>query len=195
MGRKSSHKIGDFSGKLEIIEILSNNETGKHVSLKCKCHYCGNYIIINNGNLFKKYISCGCQRRNSEEWKSKGPKIKPWQLKEGESAFNNLFYQYKRGAEIRNLEFDLSKEQFKKLTKEPCFYCGDMETMVKRGQGKTSGDYYYNGIDRVNNDMGYTIENCVASCSLCNFMKHKNSQDIFLNQIRKIYEYKEQEQE
>jgi hypothetical protein len=35
--------------------------------------------------------------------------------------------------------------------------------------------YIYNGVDRVNNDFGYSIDNCVSCCKVCNRMKGKKT--------------------
>ena len=50
----------------------------------------------------------------------------------------------------------LTKEQFQELSSHECHYCG------KDGP---------NGIDRVDNSIGYTFENCVPCCKHCNYVK------------------------
>jgi len=77
----------------------------------------------------------------------------------------------------------LTKEQFDTITSQECYYCG------KEGP---------NGIDRVNNTQGYKVENCVAACKHCNYVKGDLSLEDFntwrkrfvLKQI-KIIKYKE----
>lgn len=190
MGRKSVYVIGDFFGKLEVKEILPSTGQGNHVRLRCLCHYCGTEKVMSGGNI-KKRNSCGCQQNNSLEWKSVGPKTRPWQLMPGESARNNLEYQYKKGAEKRKLDYNLTTDQFTKLVTGKCHYCGDALTAKVKGQGKTSGDFEYTGIDRVDSNNGYSIENCVSCCWMCNNMKNAHQTDKFLEHISKIYKYKE----
>lgn len=43
----------------------------------------------------------------------------------------------------------------------------------------------YNGVDRVDNEKGYTKENCVPSCGSCNFKKKA----IPIAMVKKIYEF------
>ena len=186
MGRPSKHKVGSLYGKLEVLEVVSNNLKGQHVSLRCLCHYCNNETVV-NGGLIHKYRSCGCQRNNSDTWKSKGAKTKPWQLEEGIAARNSLEYQYKRGAERRNLDYTLTKEEFDRIVTGSCFYCGDVLTNVQKGQGKTSGDFRFTGIDRVDSSIGYTVENSVSCCWMCNNMKGTTDIKTFVNHIKKMY--------
>jgi len=186
MGRKSVYSIGQFFGKLEVKEIIPSVGAGHHVRLKCLCHYCNNEKEMSAVNI-KKRNSCGCQQNNSSEWKNVGPKNMPWHLPSGEAARRNLEYQYKRGAVKRNLEYNLTEEQFTELVTGNCVYCGDKLTNVVKGQGKTSGDFHYTGIDRIDSSKGYTKENAVSCCWMCNNMKNTTHINDFLSHIKKIY--------
>lgn len=188
MGRKSSYSVGQFFGKLEIKEVLPSLGAGHHVKLRCLCHYCNTEKVMSGVNI-KKRNSCGCQQNNSFEWKNKGPKTLPWQLAKGESARRNLEHQYKKGAARRNLEYNLTTEEFNELVTGNCVYCGDSLTNTKKGQGKSSGDFKYTGIDRVDSSKGYLKENCVSCCWPCNNMKHATKEEDFLNHINKIFRH------
>jgi len=186
MGRKSVYSVGQIFGKLEVKEVLPSVGAGHHVRLKCLCHYCNNEKEMSVTNI-KRRNSCGCQQNNSSEWKDIGPRKMPWQLPVGEAARRNLEYQYKKGALKRNLEYNLTEEQFTKIVIGKCYYCGDELTNTIKGQGKTSGDFKYTGIDRLDSTKGYTKENSVSCCWMCNNMKHTYSVEKFLEQISKIY--------
>jgi hypothetical protein len=188
MGRKSVYTVGQFFGKLEIVEILPSSGAGTAVKLRCICHYC-NSETIKSGDKIKKRNSCGCQQNNSSTWKRVGPKTKPWQLASGQSARNNLKYQYQRGAEKRNLKFDLTDEEFDAIVAGDCAYCGDKTPAKIKGQGKTSGDFNYTGIDRIDSSEGYVKYNCVSCCWSCNNMKGKLELEKFMEQIEKIYNH------
>jgi len=189
MGRKSSYRVGQFFGKLEIKEVLPSKGSGSHVSLKCMCHYCNTEKVMSAVNI-KRRNSCGCQQNNSVEWKRIGPKTMPWQLPEGEAARRDLEHQYKKGALKRNLEYNLTSEEFNKFVTGICDYCGDSLTNVKKGQGKSSGNFLYTGIDRIDSSKGYTKENSVSCCWTCNNMKHTTNKEDFLSHIEKIFKYK-----
>ena len=192
MGRKSVYSVGQFFGKLEVLEILPSNGAGSHANLRFLCHYCNKETIKYAGNI-KKRNSCGCQQNNSSEWKNVGPKNKPWQLPFGHAARNGLEYQYKRGAAKRNLEYTLTMEEFDELVIGDCHYCGTETPATARGQGKTSGDFKYTGIDRIDSKKGYVKYNCVSCCWICNNMKGTTNDEDFIKHIEKIYRHKKKE--
>ena len=78
---------------------------------------------------------------------------------------------YKISAAKRNIDFLISKEDFKILIKGNCYYCGTPNS---------------NGVDRLDSSKAYIKENCVSCCSMCNIMKNKFSKDDFINQCKKI---------
>jgi len=102
------------------------------------------------------------------------------------SFLTNGFYKiYSRSAKRRKLEFSIDFDTFSNLISSPCYYCGGSGTTYIRQPGLG----YHNGLDRINNNIGYTNENCVPCCKLCNFMKMKLHDGEFLDQIEKIYVY------
>ena len=186
MGRPTTKKVGDKYGGLEITKIISQNKSGRHVKVECLCHHCGQTTTMNS-HFLQRRNSCGCQQRNSKSWKHAGPKTIPWQLSFGEASRRRLEYSYKRSAKKRNLEFTLESNDFTEIIVDECFYCGEKCTQKISGLGKTSGDFYYTGIDRLDSSKGYTKENCVPCCWMCNNMKSNYSKENFINQIEKIY--------
>ncbi len=76
---------------------------------------------------------------------------------DGSSA--RLFSSYVKSASIRGVAWSLSPSDFLSLTRGGalCFYCGDGVNFM--------------GIDRKNNDVGYTSENVVSCCKKCNYFK------------------------
>jgi len=70
-------------------------------------------------------------------------------------TFRVRFGDYKYSAKKRNIIFDLSFEEFCSFIEDPCHYCG---TITK---GRV-------GIDRINNNAGYFMKNCVCCCKVCN---------------------------
>jgi hypothetical protein len=47
----------------------------------------------------------------------------------------------------------------------------------------------YNGIDRVDPEIGYIESNCVSCCTVCNLMKKAYSHNFFLTHIKRIAAY------
>lgn len=95
-------------------------------------------------------------------------KDRAWKL-----SIKGKLMMYKRGAETRGLVFDFTLEDFKEHWDKECHYCGD----------KVSGI----GLDRLDNKIGYTKENTVDCCFMCNRMKHAFTLEEFINQCKKIY--------
>jgi hypothetical protein len=89
--------------------------------------------------------------------------------------FELNYYEYSRNANRRKKQFKLTKEECIELFQQICYYCGTLETM--------------NGIDRIDSNQGYFIENCVSCCKQCNFMKNDKNQDKFIKLCEHISTY------
>lgn len=110
-------------------------------------------------------------------------------LPKGESNFNNLLYTYKKSAEKRGIIFELTEVQFRKLTKQSCHYCGKKPSQIhSAGKKKRFNGYWiHNGIDRIDDSMGYIFGNVVSACKRCNYSKQGMTKNEFLEMIREIY--------
>lgn len=140
---------------------LGYNKHNKRI-WKVRCQ-CGSEKIRQLASILKgESTSCGCQ------WMvHSGRKVVP----DGQSAFTNLWHTYKRRALSDGLVFELSRSQAVELFRSDCFYCGDPpQRQWKVGKYKRSVANY-NGIDRVDNAVGYTPDNCVTCCTTCNTAK------------------------
>jgi hypothetical protein len=129
--------------------------------------------------------SCGCLQKELTSKRHTG--VKPSNvLKEGEANFNSLYYSYTKRAKRKKLLFELSKSEFKEITKQNCFYCKSIPSQ-KHNLGKRNGAYIYNGIDRVDNSIGYIYSNCKACCKFCNRAKDTMTIESFLQLVKSIY--------
>lgn len=144
----------------------------------CLCD-CGKEIIVATRNLhYGSVRSCGCLKGTG--------RIKP----QGIAAFNKLFGRYKRHAKQRNIRFELSENEFRKLTSSECHYCKSAPSQNMGLFFKKTGDYIHNGIDRVDSDDIYDINNVVPCCGICNRAKHTLSYEKFFMWINRIRERK-----
>ena len=153
--------------------------------MKCSCGTQKEVLYKN----FKsgKSKSCGCYNREIITGR-----ISPLRKAYGESDLQFLFNVYKKGARDRKFEFLLSREEFRILTSSNCYFCG-VEPKQKTGRIKytqTYGEYLYNGIDRKDNAQGYTVENCLPCCKICNYAKHKISFEEFEAWLNRIVEFR-----
>ena len=86
----------------------------------------------------------------------------------------------------RGYTFELTEEQFAKITKQNCFYCGAKPNNIKNDKG-SFGAYTYNGIDRIDNNKGYVIGNIVSCCKKCNRAKDISNLKEYKNWIKRSY--------
>lgn len=94
--------------------------------------------------------------------------------------FTSLYGRYtifKTTAKRKKRKLEITFEDWKKIIKKPCYYCGD----------KLKSKYGY-CIDRLDNKKGYTLDNSVPCCNLCNQMKSNLNKKEFINHIKKILE-------
>ena len=94
--------------------------------------------------------------------------------------YENQYVVYRTSAELKQLEFTISFDEYKEIVKMPCHYCGIIQDR---------GTEQFNGIDRENNDVGYIMGNCVSCCKVCNYMKKSLTSEVFLNRIEHILTY------
>ena len=170
---------GKTFGRLKV--ICKSDKVGRFKEIKydCICN-CGNKKTVLASLLRKGDCnSCGCLQK--EKLISRSTKNK------GESACLSTYYRYKVAAKSRGFIFNLTKEEFKNLVLQNCKYCGSKPSSVCKSRNSNGGDFIYNGIDRVDNNIGYLLENCVTCCGICNIMKRHHSLDTFKEHIIKIY--------
>lgn len=143
----------------------------------CQC-ICGKIKdVMARALVFNSSTNCGCIA------------LKNRRLEFGIAAKNRLFLKYKQQAKRRGILFSLNLEDFLKITSTKCFYCNSTPYtfLGKRREDSLYGYYKYNGIDRVDNEKDYSLENSVPCCTICNRMKGTFTQEIFLKQVRKIH--------
>jgi hypothetical protein len=110
-----------------------------------------------------------------------------------QSVINSLYSGCRTNANCRNISFTITKEFFTEIISQNCFYCGQkpIETQFSKSLNRTDTKFLHNGVDRLDSKLGYTIENCVSCCGMCNLMKNKFSVKDFLKKIAQIYTYKQ----
>lgn len=128
----------------------------------CMCD-CGNECVVTGNALRQGNVkSCGCL---------KGTKLcKRGTLAPGEAAWNLYVLQYKSNARKRGLEWSLSDDELRILSQMDCHYCGEKPSRVVQTPNKR-GSVTVNGVDRLDNELGYSVDNCVAACAPCNRSK------------------------
>lgn len=93
-----------------------------------------------------------------------------WQTPKGR------FTSYRRSAKERGLKFNLSMEQFMVYWQKPCYYCNDPIDTI--------------GLDRINSNLNYEINNILPCCTVCNKMKLDSTQSDFFDKILQIVKHR-----
>lgn len=178
---------GKKFGMVQVLHYTRSINNAAYWKCRCDCgreyEYLGHYF--NDKTRIPK--NCGCLRGLSVS-KAKANKD-PLAV-----ARNNAFWVFRRNAKKRNLKVSITYEQWYELSQGSCFYCGTFRSNTNKvgGDPKFCGrlPFLYNGIDRLDNSIGYTPENSVSCCKNCNFAKHAMSVDDFLSMVKNIYEYR-----
>lgn len=179
---KPEIKIREIGKVYNYLTILKRNDDSKYINMLCKC-VCGNETVVSLGNLKSNSVkSCGCK-------KSELLNIAFERKDKQEQLFEYLFKDYRKNAIKRNLEFSLSDNDFKFLIFSNCIYCGEKPNQVRAHSKFSNKNVYYNGIDRMNNTIGYTKDNCVPCCKMCNYAKRNISFKDYINWIHKSFNH------
>lgn len=174
---KYSIKVGE---KFERLTVLSyTDREGKKGEYKCMCE-CGRITYPRTWALKSgRAKSCGCLMKENIS--------KRFKLPNNLGIVNEIYRNYKASAKKRNINFDLTIDEFKKIIEDKCYYCSENDSMSPYGFHKNI-DYRYNGVDRKDNNLGYIINNVVSCCKICNNSKSTLSIDEFKTWIRRIFE-------
>lgn len=183
LNKTKKDETGKSYGKWTVLEVSSKVTLSQTTYWTCQC-CCGKIKDVLGTSLRNgSSTSCGC--------------IKPSPKAIPESIFSKHYRSYKYGAKRKTTtyEFSLSFEDYKKLVQLPCHYCGqepyDIKFLYNRKSKKDKSldiSVKINGIDRLDNNLGYILSNCVSCCKMCNLMKLSDSEESFLNQVKLIYE-------
>ena len=167
---RSKLKIGETKGKLTIKQIIPGKNARQGYVI-CSC-ICGGERKI-RVDEFRKENQNGCKNCG------KGFYFK---------FENKLFNDYITRCKYKNLEFNLTFEEFKELINSNCFYCNSLPKLHIHNVSKIRREFKSNGIDRIDSKKGYIMENCLPCCDICNFSKSDLEFFEFLDHIKKVYE-------
>lgn len=173
-GKNVIDETGKVFGMLTVLERAVNNYTHKGkqslARWKVKC-VCGKEKVVYGQHLRQgRTKSCGCL---IGRWK---------RYQFGQAARNYVFNYYKYSAKSKARPWQLNKEQFGDITSFNCHYCGAEPEKQKK---LPSGTFVYNGIDRKDNHKGYTLDNVVPCCEICNLAKRDLTYEDFVSWLKR----------
>ena len=177
---KVINEAGNTFGQWKVIARAENKKDGSARWL-CVCA-CGTERAVSANTLREgTTLSCGCALKTLRK-----------ESRSLNTIEKTIFRGYRTGALSRGHVFELTLKEVEKLLYSDCTYCGDSPNDIKYFNTKNNGKdvthfIFTNGIDRVDNTKGYTLENCVTCCKMCNQLKSNHTLETFFEKISKIY--------
>lgn len=106
---------------------------------------------------WKKELCSSCYNK---QWRENNSlKVKEYNLTD-----ETRFIRSKSSAKFRNIDWKISLSEFKVLCNKECYYCTNLIC---------NKVLFSSGLDRINNDIGYQIDNVVSCCESCNLIKNE----------------------
>lgn len=106
-----------------------------------------------------------------------------------DSEYKWRYQSYIQAAKKRSLSWNIEYKQFLEITKQKCYYC-DAEPEMRPSHSKRWGfKFPMSGIDRIDSNRGYEIDNVVPCCSYCNQAKWDHDVQDFLLWIKRVYSH------
>jgi predicted nucleic acid-binding Zn-ribbon protein len=131
---------------------------------ECLCD-CGNIFSITTKQINRGQKSCGCHKFKSRFRKK---------LSDEQANLRKVINYYKTGAKRRKISWKLTEEQATILLKGNCQYCNKEPNRVINYL-KHCKSSLVSGIDRIDSNGDYSIDNCVSCCKICNRAKLDSS--------------------
>lgn len=177
--------VGRKYGMMRIIEMTRRDPNHRHhYFVLCDCD-CGVKKEVRLSCLQQgSTVSCGCYARSQTIIRSSGNTY--CRNGYGENAKRTILARYRRDAARRGLRFDLTEDEFYEICVQPCFYCGEQSSRAFKPNG-AHGEFIYTGVDRLDNEVGYTKENCVPSCRQCNSLKNAITKDMVFKLYHRLF--------
>lgn len=160
-------KEKDLSGKA-FEKLIFVKKIDKKWEVKCNC---GN-VRYYYGKTFGKIKSCGCLG------KEKAKSTIKFAIK---ASYKDEFCALRKRFKSNYSDGDLVFEDFYKMSQENCYYCNSKPSnLCKRTSINFGKDIYYNGLDRINNNLGHYKNNIVPCCIICNRAKANRNLNEFI---------------
>lgn len=166
-------------GRLTVVKYVDKHEN-KKVNWAVICS-CGTSKTVRSDSLKNgAIVSCGCYKKERA--------VATHRIDARQNAVSQIINQYKQNARNRKYVWDLTTIQAETLIEQNCFYCEaapKLHTSAKNAylsmckKHNITVDLIFaeakvikvNGIDRLDNAKGYTLDNCVPCCTFCNGAK------------------------
>jgi len=167
----------------EFLQAISSSKSHRQASIKLG--YNASLSIKNHAHQYTKFFNRLKPDISHFSLRSRGNSLSHSEnvhAKEHEAEL--LYTRYINSAKQTNKLFSLNRQDFVRLVTSNCFYCGSDGEQKNTGRRKSV--HKICGLDRINSDIGYILDNVVPCCWQCNNWKKAMKQIDFLNHVRDI---------
>jgi hypothetical protein len=172
MAKEPCYYCGDVSEDycVDAVDVVTGFVQGNVVPC---CQACNRFKGGHHLNDFLR-IMCNIGATHASSLETHVPWTPVYEFVDKAKDLNSCsFSVYKSNAKILSRDFQMTKEQFERLVRDPCHYCGILRLNA-------------NGIDRVDSSKGYLSNNIVTCCGPCNWMKKHFAYTLFVGKAIKI---------
>lgn len=189
-------EVGQRFNRLVILDIFKEGNYWR-VSVECDC---GKIKVTNRHSVVSgRTLSCGCfSIENTKRYFTGRPS--KCRKEKSYAGITAAIGQIKNSAKIRGIDYLLTREEATYIMIQNCTYCNqtpNQNSLCRKSYKNHTNDgfnhsqFIHNGIDRVNSDIGYKLENCVPCCGKCNVMKKDYSIINWIEHLEKILKNKQ----
>lgn len=163
-------------------KVDKKGRTRKYI--KGPCFYCKKtHTVLYNG--YKKFNRI-CHKKCFFKYGDPGHGARGFYRRTREKMINKVISGYIKSAERRELTWALSYEEFYNMSQLACTYCGVPPRQHHAGDAPGPPMFIFNGVDRVNNNRGYEVDNCVTCCYQCNLSKRNLTMKDWMNYLSRL---------
>lgn len=196
MKKQANNRIdmtGKFYNSWRVIEPDLEKSKGKSLYWRAECLDCNRIFTVKGANIrngtSKRCTECGCGHGHDLQ---KGTIRTKRSAKE--SAEHYMFLQLRKSANPREIKWTLTEKETLSIIFNNCHYCASAPELKcyplkhhKLSQKRTEDAVIIrNGIDRIDSDKGYEINNVVPCCEQCNKSKLDQSITSFMDWLDRI---------
>jgi len=147
---------------------------------KCKEHYNLEWRNQNraqlNADARERYKTCdkAAHRARNQSWRSRNPDAVRKHGYKSQRTLGGQFTKLKNSAKRSGQPSDITREHFEVLRTQPCFYCTAPLPLAGHG------------LDRIDPQKGYTLDNVRPCCTDCNVAKNNLAESEFIKWLLRI---------
>lgn len=180
-GCRRKRQLQGFRFKTFTVIKREGNTVQRNSTWLCQCQ-CGYQAIFSTKTIDRHFG----QESNPNAFACPNCTIPKKQRK---AELNIIWNGYHSQAKSRGLSWELSLEVFEQLIYSNCHYCGTAPGVRTVGVRRWKRPVKANGIDRKNNELGYTNKNSVSCCATCNRVKGVLSDFEFIELCIQVVEH------